>query len=120
MTLSRASCRTTGRPTTRSPGSMATASATPVRLARVRLDRVDDFRVAGAAAEVALERTTDLVARRRRMSLEERERRQQHPRRAEATLHGAVTKKRVLERMELTVALETAHGHDRPRAHGRG
>src|SRR6266852_6401353 len=113
MTLSRASCRTTGRPTTRSPGSMAIASATSVRLARVRLDRVDDLRVAGAPAEVALERAADLVARRRRMSLEERDRRQQHPRRAEAALHGAVTKKRVLQRMKLSAALETADGHDR-------
>src|SRR5438105_1497634 len=51
-----------------------------------RLHRADDVVVAGAAAEVALERVPDLLFRRARVLLEDRDRGQHHARRAEAAL----------------------------------
>jgi hypothetical protein len=105
ITLSRASCRTTGCPTA-------------VRLPGVRLDGVDDLRVSGAAAEIALEGVADLVAGGARIALEEGQRGQQHPGRAKPALHGAVPEKRFLERMEPAVVLQSAHGDDGTLTHG--
>src|SRR5437667_2130517 len=104
----------------RSPGATVSASATTVALACIGLDRVDDLRVAGAAAEVAFERVPDLFTLRSRIALEEDQRGQQHPRRAEAALHRAVAHERVLQRVEPPVALEPAYGDDRSATHARG
>src|SRR5262245_42043984 len=53
------------------------------------LDRLEDLEVAGAAAEVSRDRLLDLNARRIRVPIEERLRREQDPRRAVAALRGA-------------------------------
>src|SRR5216110_92536 len=116
-TLSRASWRGTAWPTMRRASRVAIASAIAVRLAHVRGDRVDDLGVAGAAAKVALEGGADRLAVRARLALEECERGQQHARRAEAALHGAVAHERVLQRVEPAVALEPAQRDDRAPAH---
>src|SRR5918996_4299505 len=108
MTLSRASCRTTGWPTTRRPASTATASAIAVHLAGIRLDRIDDLGVARAAAQVTLERGPDVVPGRTRITREERQGREQHARRAEPALDRPVAQERLLERMEMTVGVQTA------------
>src|SRR5260370_9775628 len=79
-------------------------------LAHVGLHRVHDLRVSGAAAEVALQRGADRHAVGTRLPVEEGERGQEHARRAKAALHGAVAHERVLERMQASVALESAQG----------
>src|SRR5690349_2662836 len=88
--------------------------------ARVRLDGVDDLRVAGAAAEIALERRANRVAIGARLTLEERERREQHARRTEAALHRAVLDEGFLEWMEPAVALEAAQRRDGATPEARG
>src|SRR2546428_517832 len=110
--LSRASWRTTGWPTTRSASRVATASVMAVLAADVSLDRVDDLRVARAAAEVAFQRGADRLAIGPRLALEEGQRRQQHAGRAEAALHGAVAHERLLQRVQATVALQPAQRDD--------
>src|SRR5437867_10396924 len=119
-TLSRASWRATGRPTTRRPSRVATASAMTMLPARVGLDGVDDLRVAGAAAEVAFERGADGVAVGARLALQEGERGQEHSGRAEAALHGAVAHERVLQRVQAAVALEAPQRHHRAAAQAGG
>src|SRR5262245_15656622 len=104
-TLSRASWRTMGWPTTRSPSRVATAS---VMRADVRLDGVDDLGVPRAATEVALQRRANGLTIRARLALEECERREQHARGAEAALHRAVADERLLQRMQAAIALEPA------------
>src|SRR5262245_32876140 len=105
MTLSRASWRTIGWPTTRRPSRVATAS---VMRADVRLDGVDDLGVSRAAAEIALQRGANGLAIRTRLACEEGERREQHARRAEAALHRAVADERLLQRMQAAIALQPA------------
>ena len=67
----------------------ARARGSRLRLRHAR-DRVDDRRVAGAAAEVAGEHRLDLVARRPAGPLEQIGRGDQDPRRAEAALQGVL------------------------------
>src|SRR5215470_10622365 len=116
-TLSRASWRTMGCPTTRSPSRVATAS---VMRADVRLDGVDDLGVPGAAAEIALQRGANGLAIGTRLAREERERREQHTRRAEAALHGTVADERLLQRMQAAVALQPAQREHGAAAQPRG
>jgi hypothetical protein len=63
-------------------------------------DRLHDVLVAGAAAEVALQREPDVCVRRARMLVEVALRRHDHPRRAVAALQTVVAAERFLERME--------------------
>src|SRR2546428_5615864 len=88
--------------------------------ADIGLHRVHDLRVARAAAEVALERGADRLAIGPRLALEEGQRRQQHARRAEAALHGAVAHERLLQRMQATVALQPAQRDDGAASQPRG
>ena len=68
-----------------------------------RLDRLDDVPVAGAAADVALERLPDLVLGRARVLAQQRGRAHQHPGRAVAALERVVLAERLLERRQLVV-----------------
>src|SRR5262249_61978218 len=54
------------------------------------LNGVDDVLVAGAATEITGEALPDLTLRRRRRVLEQRHRRHDHPRRAEAALQAVL------------------------------
>src|SRR5262245_55144032 len=126
-TLSRASCRTTRWPTTRRSRSRTIVSATALaapraaRGARVILDCVQDLSVARAAAEVALEGSPQRLAVGAGVTLDEGQSREEHPRRAEAALHGAVPQERELQRVQLTlVTREGAHGGDGAAAQRRG
>src|SRR5438445_548812 len=119
-TLSRASCRATGWPTTRSASRAATASAIAAAFrSHVRLDGVDDLGVARAAAEVALQRGADRRTIGPRLALEEREDGEEHARGAEAALHGAVTHEGLLQRVQAAVALDPAQRRHGPSAQGR-
>ena len=75
------------------------------RLGR-RVDGVEDLRVAGAAAEVAGERLAHLVVARVRDAVEQVGGGDDEPRRAEAALHRAGRRERLLHRMERAVAGE--------------
>src|SRR4029078_1819923 len=75
-------------------------------------DRVEDLRVARAAAEVAGQRLADLVVARRRVALQQVGGRDDQPRRAEAALHGASLAERLLHAVELALARETLDGDD--------
>src|SRR3954453_18488432 len=71
-------------------------------LARLaELDRLDDVVIAGAAADVAVERLADLVFGRLRVVGEKLHRRHHHPRRAEAALQAVALAERRLHRMQL-------------------
>src|SRR5687768_8528618 len=61
-----------------------------------RLDRLDDVLVAGAAAEVAADRPSDLLLRRRRVALQQRRPHQHHRRGAEAALEPVLLVERLL------------------------
>src|SRR5216117_3944005 len=107
--------RGTEWPTTRSGGAPTGSASRLVSGARARggADRLDDLAVARAAAEAAAEVVQDVVTRRRRVLLEQRPGREQHPGRAEAALHGAAVEERLLDRVEPSVlgqALDRRHG----------
>ncbi len=70
---------------------------------RHRPDRVDDVLVAGAAADVALERVADLVLARARILGEQAHRREHHPARAVAALKRVMRVEALLQRMERAV-----------------
>src|SRR2546427_160234 len=74
-------------------------------------DRGQHLRVAGAAAQVAGDSVADLFFGRVWILGEQRRRRHQHPRDAEATLRHAKSHERVLERMK---GIETSQSFDRP------
>src|SRR5689334_5090200 len=82
-------------------GFLLTAPPRPplAQLARRQLHRLEDLRVAGAAAEVARERERDRFARRLGVPLEQGRGAHQDPRRAEAALGTAGAVERVLERV---------------------
>src|SRR5256885_2401317 len=67
-------------------------------------DRVDDVRVAGAAAQVAAQAFRDLRARRRRILREQVNRRHDHPRRAVAALQAMAVPEALLHGVEMAVA----------------
>ena len=91
-------------------------------------DRVDDRRVARAAAELAGEHVDDLLARRRPLAREQVVGRDEDARRAEAALERVVAAERLLERCERAAAGETLdrddlgavdlRGEQEARAHG--
>src|SRR5262249_2811420 len=76
------------------------------------LNGVDDVLIAGAATEIAGETRADLELRRRWGILEQRHRRHDHPRRAEAALQAVFLPESLLQRMERAVAAETLDGGD--------
>src|SRR6185312_4395168 len=88
-----------GRPT----GSCATRSLRPGHLGSRGLHSADDALVAGAAAQVARKRDPDLVLAGSGVAVEQRLRRDQHARRAEAALHPALGEELALERVQLLV-----------------
>src|SRR5215217_1585483 len=83
------------------------------RLARLaELDRLDDVVVAGAAADVAVERLADLLLARLRVVGEQLHRRHHHPRRAEAALQAVALAERRLHRVKLAALGEALDGRD--------
>ena len=72
----------------------------------------DDVPVAGAAADVALQRLLDLVLGRARVLAQQRGRAHQHPRRAVAALERVVLVERLLQRRQLAVLAEPLDGLD--------
>src|SRR3990172_2445167 len=71
-------------------------------LAGCVLDSSDDLLVAGAAAEVALQAVPDLLVAWVRMPLEDLQRGQHHPRRAEAALQPMLLPEALLDGVELS------------------
>src|SRR6478609_2213658 len=82
-------------------------------LARLtELDRLDDVVIAGAAADIAVERLADLLFARLRVVGEQLHRRHHHPRRAEAALQAMALAKRRLHRVQLAVLGQALDGRD--------
>src|SRR5207302_8836857 len=79
---------------------------------RRKLNRLDDLRVAGAAAQVAGKRLADLVARWIRAGFEQRARRQQDARRAVTALRSSQLGERRLQWMELGAVCHALDGRD--------
>src|SRR5439155_11556647 len=77
------------------------------------LDGLDDVLVAGAAAEVALERAANLGLARRRVLLEKADGREHHARGAVAALQRVLLVEGLLHGMELAVPCEPFDGRDR-------
>src|SRR3989441_5370693 len=77
------------------------------------LDRLDDVVIAGAPAEVAFQLVADLLLGGARIALEELGGRQDHARRAEATLQAMLLPETLLDRMEIAVLGEPFDGRDR-------
>src|SRR5437870_4039285 len=76
------------------------------------LDGLDDVLVAGAAAEIALERAANLLLARRRVLVQQAHRREHHPGRAVAALQRVLLVERLLHRVELAVRGETLDRRD--------
>jgi RimJ/RimL family protein N-acetyltransferase len=74
--------------------------------------RLGDLLVAGAAAQVPAQREPHVVLARVGISPQERLRRDQHPRRAEAALDAALVEERGLERMQLAALGKSLDGGD--------
>src|SRR5213592_1979675 len=72
------------------------------RARRLR-DRVENVRVARAAAQVSAQPFGDLVARRLRVLREQMDGRHDHPGRAVATLQAVAVPESLLHRMQMTV-----------------
>src|ERR1700760_331099 len=90
-------------------------------LARLaELDRLDDVVIAGAAADVAVERLADLLLARLRVVGEQLHRRHHHPGRAEAALQAVAFAKRRLHRMQLAVLGQALDRRDRAALDLRG
>src|SRR5215216_947622 len=73
------------------------------RLVRRVLDRVDDVLVTSTPAEIAADPLADLLLCGRRIVVQQRHRRQDHPRRAVAALKAMFFPEPFLDGMELTV-----------------
>src|SRR5215208_2698749 len=69
-------------------------------------DRLDDVRVAGAAADLARDRLADRGVRRVRVLVEQRARGEHHARRAEAALEPVLFHEPLLHGVERAVLLE--------------
>src|SRR5215510_2078262 len=76
------------------------------------LDGLDDVDVAGAAAEIPRDRLADLLLARILVSLEERDARHHHSRRAVAALQAVLLSEPLLHGMELAALLEVLDGPD--------
>src|SRR3954454_18380636 len=76
------------------------------------LDGLDDVLVAGATAEVPLERPPYLVLARRGVLLEQADGREHHPRRAEPALEGVLLVKGLLHGMEIPVLRQALDRRD--------
>src|SRR6266852_1366972 len=83
-----------------------------LRLIACRLHGLEDVPVAGAAADVALQRLLDLVVARARVRTQQGGRAHQHPGRAIPALERVVIAERLLERCELAVFREPFDGLD--------
>jgi hypothetical protein len=77
---------------------------------RREFDRIDDATVAGTTAEVARDRELNLVPRRAGALVEQRRRRHQHARRAEAALAAAHAVEAVEQRIDVRRTREHLHG----------
>jgi hypothetical protein len=75
-------------------------------------DRVDNMGVAGATAEIAVERMANLVARRRAVPLEELDGSHYHAWRTVPALETVALPEAFLDRMELSVPREALYGRD--------
>src|SRR5512132_2314050 len=93
--------------------AVASAGSLGDLLARCGLDRLDDVPVAGAAADVALERPRDLLVRRGRALSQQRGRAHQHPGRAVAALQRVMVAEGLLEPVQLLLLGESLDGLDR-------
>src|SRR5215470_16713272 len=71
------------------------------------LHRLDDVHVAGAAAQVARDRLADLLLARILVLREQRARRHQHARSAEAALQAVLLGEALLHRVELAALLQS-------------
>src|SRR6478609_6822368 len=92
---------------------MACSSDRRRGLARLaELDRLDDVVIAGASADVAVERLADLFLARLRVVGEQLHRRHHHPRRAEAALQAVALAERRLHRVQLAVLGQALDGRD--------
>src|SRR5207248_2987853 len=76
------------------------------------LDRLDDVHVAGAAANVARDRPTDLFLARVGVALEQRRAHQHHARRAEAALQAVLFVEAGLDRRQGRALREALDSHD--------
>src|SRR6266508_86182 len=76
------------------------------------LHRLDDPLVAGTAAEYCREALADLDLGRPGIGPKQIQRRQQHPRRAEAALQAVVLVEGLLQRMQLAVLHQPLHRHE--------
>src|SRR4051812_2615271 len=106
VTLARMSERRTELPTTFMSPTLELLRrllAFTAKLFRRLLDRIDDARVAGAAADVAREPEADLGFARRRVFVQQRLRHHQNPRRAEPALGAAKPDEAVLQRMKRAI-----------------
>jgi len=75
--------------------------------------RPDDLYVAGAAADIALDRARDLLLRRIRLFAQEGDRAHDHSGHAETALHGAGLDEGLLDGVqEAIAALQSLDGHD--------
>src|SRR5207244_2658947 len=77
-----------------------------------RLNRFKDLLIPRAATEISRQRFADLIARRMRMLVQQRLRRDEESRRAVAALRGAEIGERFLKRMEPTVSGESFDRRD--------
>src|SRR4029078_13053045 len=82
------------------------------RSLRHRLHGLEDVPVAGAAADVALQRLLDLVLGRARVLTQQRGRGYQHPRRAVAALESVMLVEGLLQRRQLLALAEPLDGLD--------
>jgi hypothetical protein len=91
-----------------------------VHLPRRELNGGHDLRVGAAQADVAVHGAEDLLVRRARRRLEQRDAGHDHPRGAVAALQRVLVDERLLERVELPAALEALDGRDLLAGRGGG
>src|SRR5215831_12730768 len=82
--------------------------------------RLDDFHVAGAAADVAAERCANLILARMRIAAQQAGRRHDESRRAVAALGAELFMEPALHRRKAAVLAERFDGVDALTVHGRG
>ena len=84
----------------------------PIHFLGCKLDRLQNLRVAGAAAEISRQGLTDLVARRLRILIQQHLCGEENSRDAIASLRRAEIGKRALQRMRFAILNHAFHGHD--------
>src|SRR5262245_56110489 len=87
---------------------------------RRQLDGFENFNIAGATAQISRQRLLDLLALRRRVGTQQGQRRQQHARRAIATLRRPELAKGVLQLVQRTPRGHALNGDDLLSLHGDG